>query len=204
MTGSEYNQTMHSPLRWRHNDHDSVSNHQPHGCLLNRLYRRRTKKTSKFCVTGLCVGNSPGPVNSPHKGPVTRKMFPFDDVIMQKTSHTSPSRATYEVSIVRYLEKIGRVITALRCIYLCASQHESTCKGLVQSSAVITRSNIVSYYNKDYRNWRRISNRCWILTGELWGVFCEYLWENWPRYNGTALYSFCLPHVPSNIHSYNS
>ena len=25
-------------------------------------------------------GNSPGPVNSPHKGPVTRKMFPFDDV----------------------------------------------------------------------------------------------------------------------------
>ena len=24
----------------------------------------------------------PGPVNSPHKGPVTRKMFPFDDVIM--------------------------------------------------------------------------------------------------------------------------
>ena len=26
------------------------------------------------------------------------------------------------------------------------------------------------------------------LTGELWGVFCEYFWENWPRYNGTALY----------------
>ena len=33
-------------------------------------------------LTGLCVGNSPGPVNSPHKWPVTRKMFPFDDVIM--------------------------------------------------------------------------------------------------------------------------
>ena len=69
-------------LRWRHNDHDSVSNHQPHGCLLNRLFRRRSKKTSKLSVTGLCAGNSPGPVNSPHKGPVTRKMFPFDDVIM--------------------------------------------------------------------------------------------------------------------------
>ena len=26
------------------------------------------------------------------------------------------------------------------------------------------------------------------LTGELWDVFCGYLWENWPRYNGTALY----------------
>ena len=67
---------------WRHNNHDSVSNHQPHSCLLNRLFRRRSKKTSKFRVTGLCVGNSPGSVNSPHKGPVTRKMFPFDDVIM--------------------------------------------------------------------------------------------------------------------------
>ena len=69
-------------LHWRHNDHDSVSNHQPHGCLLNHLFRRRSKETSKLRVTGLCVGNSPGPVNSPHKGPVTRKMFPFDDVIM--------------------------------------------------------------------------------------------------------------------------
>ena len=40
------------------------------------------KKTSKLRVTGLCVGKSPGPVNAPHKGPVTRKMFLFDDVIM--------------------------------------------------------------------------------------------------------------------------
>ena len=76
-------------LRWRHNDHDGVSNHQPHHCLLNRLFRRRSRKTSKLRVTGLCVGNSPGPVNSPHKGPVTRKMFPFDDVIMRKQFNVS-------------------------------------------------------------------------------------------------------------------
>ena len=69
-------------LHWRHNDHDCVSNHQPYDCLLNRLFRRKSKRTSKLHVTGFCVGNSPGPVNSPHKGPVTRKMFPFDDVIM--------------------------------------------------------------------------------------------------------------------------
>ena len=47
-------------LRWRHNGCDSVSNHQPHDCLLNRLFRRRSKKTSKLRVTGLCAGNSPG------------------------------------------------------------------------------------------------------------------------------------------------
>ena len=71
-------------LHWRQNDHDDVSNHQPRGCLLNRLFRCRSKKTAKLRVTGLCVGKSPGPVNSPHKGPVTRKMFPFDDVIMSR------------------------------------------------------------------------------------------------------------------------
>ena len=70
------------PLHWRHNDHDGVSNHQPHGCLLNRLFRRTSKKTSKLRVTGLYVRNSPGPVNSPHKGLVKRKIFPFDDIIM--------------------------------------------------------------------------------------------------------------------------
>ena len=48
------------PLQWRHNGRDSVSNHQPHDCLLNRLFRRRSKKTSKLRVTGLCAGNSPG------------------------------------------------------------------------------------------------------------------------------------------------
>ena len=47
-------------LHWRHNGRDSVSNHQPYDCLLNRLFRRRSKKTSKLRVTGLCEGNSPG------------------------------------------------------------------------------------------------------------------------------------------------
>ena len=48
------------PLLWRHNGRSSVSNHLPHGCLLNRLFRHRSKKTSKLRVTGLCAGHSPG------------------------------------------------------------------------------------------------------------------------------------------------
>ena len=74
---------MAFPLQWRHNERDGVSNHQPYHCLHNRLFRRRSKKTSKLLVTGLCVWWIHWwPVNSPHKWPVTRKMFPFDDVIM--------------------------------------------------------------------------------------------------------------------------
>ena len=46
-------------LQRRHNEHDGVSNHQPHHCLLNRLFRHRSKRISKLCVTGLCEGNSP-------------------------------------------------------------------------------------------------------------------------------------------------
>ena len=80
-------QTVSLALHWRHSDHDGVSNHQLHDYLLNRLFGRRSKKASKPRVTVLCVGNSPGPVNSPHKGPVTRKMFPFDDVIMRQNGH---------------------------------------------------------------------------------------------------------------------
>ena len=50
---------IRSPLQWRHNEHDGVSNHQPQHCLLNCFFRRKSKKTSKLRVTGLCAGNSP-------------------------------------------------------------------------------------------------------------------------------------------------
>ena len=46
-------------LQWRHYEHDGVSNHWRLHCFLNRLSMRRSKKTSKFRVTGLCEGNSP-------------------------------------------------------------------------------------------------------------------------------------------------
>ena len=71
---------LQSPLQWRHNECDGVSNHQRLDCLLNRLFRPRSKKTSKLRVTSLCARNSP--VNAPHKGPETWKMFLFHDVTM--------------------------------------------------------------------------------------------------------------------------
>ena len=48
-------------LQWRHNERDGVPNHQhqPYDCLLNRLFRFRSKKTLELRVTGLCEGNSP-------------------------------------------------------------------------------------------------------------------------------------------------
>ena len=65
---------MVSSLQWRHNGHDSVSDHRRLRCLLNRLVRWRSMNLWQQ-------------YNSPHKGPVTRKIFLFDDVIMWR-GHT--------------------------------------------------------------------------------------------------------------------
>ena len=46
------------PSRWRHNDRGGVSNNRRLDRLLNRLFRRRSMKTSKLRVIGLGQGNS--------------------------------------------------------------------------------------------------------------------------------------------------
>ena len=46
---------------WRHHIY-----HQPHHCLLNRLFRRRSKNTSKLHVTGFWTGNWPVTGEFPH------------------------------------------------------------------------------------------------------------------------------------------
>ena len=46
-------------LQWHHNERDGVSDHRCLDCLLGRLFRRRSKKTAKVRITGLCKGNPP-------------------------------------------------------------------------------------------------------------------------------------------------
>ena len=87
------------------------------------------KKTSKLRVTGLCVGNSPGPVNSPHKGPVTRKCFH----LMTSSCHDHMFRVmgisiTAKTQMGRLVWKTDRRISMLiysirymACIYCCSS-----------------------------------------------------------------------------------
>ena len=99
-------------LLWRHNGRDGVSNHQPHVCLLNHLFRRRSKKTSKLRVTGLCAGIPRWPVNSPHKWPVTPKYVSIwwrhhDDLLLVMSNiipmHmlSTPSRDSRQRSLLK-------------------------------------------------------------------------------------------------------
>ena len=70
-------------LQWRPNEPDGVSNHQFHGCLLNRYSGADQRKHQSSASLAFVWGIHRWPVNSPHKWPVTRKMFPFDDVIVK-------------------------------------------------------------------------------------------------------------------------
>ena len=68
-------------LQLRHNELDSVSNHRRLVCLLNRLFRRWSKKRQSSASMAFVKGIHLSPVKSPHKGPITREMFPFNYVI---------------------------------------------------------------------------------------------------------------------------
>ena len=67
-------------LQWRHNERDGVSDHQRHKCLPNGLCadKQHQSPASPAFVRGI----HRWPVNFPHKGSVTRKTFPCDDIIM--------------------------------------------------------------------------------------------------------------------------
>ena len=59
-TATQCHKTLRTmTLQWRHNDHNGVSNHHRLECLLNRVFRRKSKKTPKLRVTGFCEGSSP-------------------------------------------------------------------------------------------------------------------------------------------------
>ena len=73
--------TRHHPLRWRHNEFDDVSNHQPHNLIYNVYSGADQRKHQSSASLAFVRWIHRWAVNSPHKWPVTRKMFPFDDVI---------------------------------------------------------------------------------------------------------------------------
>ena len=69
-------------------------------CLLNRLFRCRSKKTSKLRVTGLCEGNSPMTGEFPSQRISNAEMLLFDDVIMARiplSSLTLDTRRLWDI-----------------------------------------------------------------------------------------------------------
>ena len=97
-------------VRWRHNGCDSVSNHQPYYCLLNRLFRRWWKKTPKLRVTGLCAGNSPGTGEFP-----AQMASNAENVSISWRHHCTQIFHVYArpVSVIETLPKMGKYIKGI-------------------------------------------------------------------------------------------
>ena len=117
-------------LLWRYNDRDGVTNHQTDDCLLNRLFRRRSKTPSKLRVTDLCLGNSPVTGDFPAQRASKAENYSIwwhhhvywfqvssfryiNATCNIKTSHTACCRVLIDrfVSTVRNKDTIGRHIS---------------------------------------------------------------------------------------------
>ena len=119
------------------------------GCLLNRFFRRSSKKTPKIHLT---------------KGPVTRKMIPFDDVIMyiryrcfNGACGPGPlcrkSRSQSVKSLQSTLRLDTRIRNVLRWCYQYHSVVISSCWGPLQ-------------VGRHARSYIRGPPRAWMLWGE--------------------------------------
>ena len=162
-----------SPLQWRHNGLDSVSNHQPHHCLLSRLFGRRSKKTSKLRVTGLCAGNSPGTGQFPTQMASYAENVSIDDVIMAIVG--TNWRCLHEAHLY-WASLCG--LNSLRLSVAIWSQ--GTCSILVQIMAWCHPA--PSHYLNQY--WLIISEVWWHLPqGNFsWNVQDRYSWYEFEYY----------------------
>ena len=77
---------LHESLQWRNNGRDGVSNHQLIILYSNVYSGADQRKHQNSASLAFVRGIHRWPMNSPHKWPVTRKMFPFDDIIMMFVS----------------------------------------------------------------------------------------------------------------------
>ena len=90
-------------LEWRHNEHDGsqitgVSIVCSVGCSGADQRKHQSSASLAFVIV-----IHRWPVNSLNKGPVTRKMFPFDDVIMWKSPLWNQSQGTILGQHIHYI-----------------------------------------------------------------------------------------------------
>ena len=130
-------------IKWRHNGRDDVSNYQPHIVFSTVYSGADQRKHQSSASLAFVRGIHRGPVNSPHKWPVTRKMFPFDDVIM---------------FYLMQLKYIPRTIIALLCFVVvwCPTGSETIVRvgfygGLSAIEATVNEIN--TYMTWIYREW---------------------------------------------------
>ena len=159
---------MKRSLLWRPNERDGVSNHQPLDCFLNRLFRRRSRKHQSSASMAFVRGIHRRLVNSPYKEPITRKMFPFDDVIMYSKYHKIYTHLCFVFVVVTLSVRSRFVYT---CLYEFISPRFASVElDRCHNASEITQTRVKLANNKSHQNTRnlvlekhkkRYENICW-------------------------------------------
>ena len=87
-----------SPLHWRHDQRDGVYSTVCSGADQGKYHSSAS--------LAFLRGVHRWPVNSPHRGPVTRKMFPFDDVIMHRVGYCSAINRKWALIITVFTNQL--------------------------------------------------------------------------------------------------
>ena len=140
-----------------------------------------------------------GPVNSPHKWPVTRKMFPFDEVIMFHNIFF-PRRGTTNLATVYFLlvnsAAHNTLISSCDCfMWLVSSgeEEQNVCIGVLKQSMFLLQQNCTTFLSSNTRAGFHLlqpNSRC--DTGK-WRRLIKYLHSFEP---------FCGWHLPFASHAF--
>ena len=130
--------TIFISLQWRHNERDGVLNNRRLDYLLNLFSGADQRKHQSFASLTLVRGIHRWPVDSPHKGPATQKIFPYDDVIVN---------VLYLVYFHSELVLFMTVIYIFRC-FLLTSKRKSLDKRMPNQTNVCIHFMLLSFVNK--------------------------------------------------------
>ena len=173
-------------LQWRHNGRDGVPNHQPPVCL---SADQRTHQSSASLAFVRWIHR--WPVNSPHKWSVTRKMFPFDDVIMKNWCHKHNKAKHSKTVCIFYCPACRTSLIATRSwvVVICPI---IKCLTVLEFSFIlfelclfITIFNCILNYVPIVTFWVFTYHKIWILLI----IFC-FIWNYWIIYFLTCLEVF--------------
>ena len=125
------------------------------------------------------------PVNSPHKWPVTRKIFPFDDVIMterdvpnQDSSRSNGHWAAYPISKLWYIFTwhVIHIISPESQMDIPSCLQSMNCHTVQAGTRTQTRRNEHSTWHSSVHSLPRTHQRCRVNNGDV------MTWKHWPHY----------------------
>ena len=122
-----------------------------------------------------------GPVNSPHKWPVTRKMFPFDDVIMTPYGAASTLSSLKCIHLWSYAKDITEVCWAIEVPVIWDAMTFMWC----HCNVFIFYDILTMHITLGPSGWRGLVVPLWASAraGACWSkYFGTHFWNRWPDF----------------------